>query len=235
MNRGELKTEILVRSGKDTTSAWTSEAFINDWINQAHQWAAGYKPWPFAEGRTSTTYTSVSEEWNFEGYKANSFRFVEVGGKQLQKLSFQQYKEFKEARPGDNDRICADFGATLLINTFADVSGTLTVYGQYQPANIEDGDTNDAINSVFSGIATEGDEAIIEEVLGKIANRDTKTDEATAHHTKAEKLLDKLWLRYEDEQFKKQSHPKSEGMFKRFDVLRGRNTDDLLNTDQFPL
>lgn len=233
MNRGELKTEILIRSGKDTTSAWTSESFINDWIDQAHQWAAGYKPWPFTEGRVSTTYTSASEEWNFEGYKADSFRFIEIGGKQLTKLSFEQYKRFKEDRPSDNDRVCSDFGATLLINTLADVSGTLTVYGQYQPANIADGDGNDTTNSVFNGVATEGDEAIIEEVLSKIANRDTKPDEATLHHTKAEKLLDRLWSRYEDEQYKYKSHPKSEGMFKRFDVLKGRDRDDSLNSNQF--
>ena len=109
MTRGEIRTEILVRSGKDTTSAWTSEAFLNDWVNQAHKWAGGYKPWVFTEGRTSTTWASV-EELNFEGYKADSFRLLQIGGKRLTKLNFEDYQIFREEEASGTDRVFSDFG-----------------------------------------------------------------------------------------------------------------------------
>jgi hypothetical protein len=234
MNRGEIKAEILVRSGKDTTSAWISEAFLNDWIDQAHKWAGGYKPWPFTQGRVSTTYTSLSEEWNFEGYKAASFRLIQIGGKRLKKLNFESYQKVKEDRPDATDRIAADFGGILFINTLIDASGTLTAWGQYQPAVIPDGDDNDAVNTVFSGMAEEGNEAIIEEVLSKIANRDEDETKKETHHKTAAGLLDALWGRFNDENFKAETDPKGDGMFQRFDVINGRGVNDLTNRDQFP-
>ena len=233
MNRGEIKTEVLVRSGKDTTSAWTSEAFVNDWINQSHRWAAGYKPWPFTEGRTSTTFTTI-EEWDFEGYKADSFRLVQVGGKKLQKLNFEDYQIFKEQSPSANDRVFSDFGGVMFVNTSLDASGTLTAWGQYMPALIPDGDgtAGDDADTVFSEGGDEGNEAIILDVLSKIANRDSKTAESKAFKEDAKKQLDELWKRIQDEQHAYQTHEDRGGMWKRFDVLTGGESDEL-NRNQF--
>jgi hypothetical protein len=226
MTRGEIKIEILVRSGKDTTSAWTSEAFLNDWINQAHKWAAGYKPWPFTEGRVSTTYTTT-EEWSFEGYKADSFRFIQVGGKRLQKINFEDYQIFKEEQSSSADKIFSDFGRLVYINTNAGLSGTLTAWGQYIPADIPDGDgaTADDMETVFTYGGDEGNQAIIEKVLGYMANRDNKQKEAINNHALAKNILDELWKRIEDEQFA--YHTKDRGQWERIDILNGRMYDDL--------
>ena len=222
MDRGTIKTEILVRSGKDTTSAWISEAFLNDWINQSHRWAAGYKKWPFTEGRVSTTYASV-EEWNFEGYKSNSFRLLQVGGQRFQKLNFEDYQMYKENNPNGTDKVYSDFGKTLFINTASGASGTMTAYGQYMPAVIPDGDgaTGDDMETVFSDGNDEGNEAIIEKSLEYIAKRERKNDEAMLHAQNAKQVLDDLWTKIEAEQF--QYHTKDRGQYERFDVITGRN------------
>lgn len=233
MTRGDIKTEVLVRSGKDTSSAWTSEAFLNDWINQAHRWAAGYKPWTCTEGRISTTFSTASEEWDFEGFKADSFRLVQVGGKLLRKLNFEDYQIFKEEQPTADDRVFSDFGGLVFVNTSLDASGTLTAWGQYMPANIGDGDGNDEVDTVFSEGSDEGNQAIIEEVLGHIANRDNKRQEALNHHALAKQILDELWKRTQDEQYQYQTHPDRGGMFKRFDVLTGVENDELIKRNQF--
>jgi len=222
MDRGTIKTEILVRSGKDTTSAWISEAFLNDWINQSHRWAAGYKKWPFTEGRVSTTYASV-EEWNFEGYKSDSFRLLQVGGERFQKLNFEDYQIYKEENPSGTDKVYSDFGKTLFINTASGASGTLTAYGQYMPATIADGDgaTGDDMETVFSDGNDEGNEAIIEKSLEYIAKRERKNDEAMLHAQNAKQVLDDLWTKVEAEQYAYQT--KNRGIFPRFDVITGRN------------
>lgn len=229
MNRGEIKTEVLVRSGKDTTSAWTSEAFLNDWINQAHRWAAGYKPWPFTEGRQSTTYTGA-EEWNFEGVKSDSVRILQIDGKRFDKINFEDYQIFNEDQSSANDRVFSDFGNTLYINPRCGLSGTLTVWGQYQPSYILDGDENDETEMVFSPGSDEGNEAIIEKVLGNLYVRDDKQT-AMQHYAMAEKQLQLLWGRISEEQFKYQT--KDRGMFRDFDVLEGDYTDNLSRRNQF--
>src|SRR3990167_171837 len=173
MTRGEIRTEILVRSGKDTTSAWTSEAILNDWVNQAHRWTGGYKPWVFTEGRTSTTW-AATEEWSFEGYKADSFRLLQVGGKRLTKLNFEDYQIFREEEPSSDERVFSDFGRLLFINPNIDLSGTLTAWGQYIPADIPDGDGADSDETVFTPNGDEGNQAIIEEVLSYISDRDMR-------------------------------------------------------------
>lgn len=232
MTRGEIKLEILVRSGKDTTSAWLSEAFLNDWINQSHKWTAGYKPWPYTEGRISTTYTTT-EEWSFEGYKADSFRFIQVGGKRLQKLNFEDYQIFREEQASADDRVYSDFGRLVYINPNIDTSGTLTAWGQYIPTDIPDGDgaTADDMETVFTVGGDEGNQAIIEEVIGYIASRENKNQEAINRHLLAKNLLEELWKRVQDEQFAYQT--KDRGMWKRIDVLSGIENDELIKRDQF--
>lgn len=233
MTRGDLKTEILVRSGKDTTSGWLSEAFLNDWINQTHRWAAGYKPWPFTEARLNTTYTTT-EEWDFEGLKADSVRILRVGDKLFEKLNFEDYLIYKEVESSGTDRVFSDFNSTLFINTANGQSGTLTVWGQYMPADIADGDGNDTTNTVFTPMADEGNEAIIEGVLAKIANREQKKDQAVNHSVIAKQLLEDLWKRVGDEQFNYKTTRSRGGMFQRFNILGGGFNDDLTKRDQFP-
>jgi hypothetical protein len=230
MNRGDIKTEVLVRSGKDTTSAWTSEAFINDWINQNHRFAAGYKPWPFTVGRVSTTWAGA-EEISFEGYKTNSIRFIQIGGKRLQKIIFEDYQKLKEEQPQDKSRVYSNYADTLFINTAADVSGTLTSYGQYVPAEIADGDANDLVDTIFTPNGDEGNQAIIELTLGDIAKRDSDMQKALAHRQEALSILDALWKRVGDEGFAYQT--KDTDMFSRFDILRGGNTENLFKRDQW--
>jgi hypothetical protein len=232
MNRYEIKTEILVRSGRDTTSAWLSEAFLNDWINQEHRWAAGYKPWPYTQGRTQTTYTGV-EELNFEGYKADSFRFMQIGGERLQKLNFEDYQIFKEEQPDSSDKVFSSFGGLVYVNPNCGCSGTLVAYGQYQPAVIPDGDGTDAdeVETVFSPFGDEGNQAIIEKVLGNIANREGDVGTAVNKYQLAKALLEDLWRRCQDE--KHTEHTKDRGQWTRLDVINGYQYDDALDTDQF--
>ena len=235
MNRGEIRTEVLVRAGRDTTSAWLSEAFLNDWINQSHRWAAGYKPWPFSEARLSTTYTAV-EEWDFEGLKADSVRILKVGDKLFEKLNFEDYLIYKENSASGSDRVYTDFNSTLFINTASGQSGTLTVYGQYMPADIPDGDgagADDAV-TVFTPQGDEGNQAIIEKVLGNIANRESKPEIAQQHFSVALKLLEDLWKRVGDEQYGYKTTRDRGGMFRRFNVLRGGVNDNINRRDQFP-
>ena len=230
MNRGEIKSEVLVRSGKDTTSAWTSEAFLNDWINQAHRWAAGFKPWVYSEGRVNSTYTSATEEWLFEGYKADSIRVLTIGGKRFGKITFEDYQQYKEDEPSGTDKVFTDYGRSLWVNTLTGCTGTITAYGQYQPADFADGDGADSLDTVFSPNGDEGNEAIIEKVLGNIYTRDDK-QQATIHYQMAEKQLNDLWIRTMDEAYKYQT--KDRGMFKDFDILEGDYTDNLFKRNQF--
>ena len=232
MDRYDIKQEVLVRSGKTTTSAWVSEAFLNDWINQAHRWAAGYKPWPYTEGRSQTTYTAT-EEWSFEGYKADSFRFMRIGGKQIDKINFQDYQLFRENQPDANDRVYSDYGGLVYINPNADVSGTLIAYGQYQPANIPDGDgaTADDIETVFTPNGDEGNQAIIETVLSNIANREGNRQAALEKKALAVQMLESLWVRIQDEQFAYKT--KDRGQYSWIDVIAGDEQANLIKRDQF--
>ena len=232
MDRYDIKTEVLVRAGRNTSSAWLSEAFLNDWINQTHRWAAGYKPWPYTEGRSQTTYTGV-ETWEFEGYKSDSIRFIQVGGDRFQKLNFEDYKIYKEEQAGGTDKVYADFAGLVYVNPDSGASGTLVAYGQYQPANIPDGDgaTADDLTTVFTPHGDEGNQAIIEEILGKIANRESNAAEAINKHMIARGLLDELWQRIEDEQFAYQT--KDRGIWERIDVIDGGYYQDGLKRDQF--
>jgi len=232
MDRGEIKQEILVRSGKTTTSAWLSEAYLNDWINQAHRWSAGFKPWPYTEGRAQTTYTGL-ETLDFEGYKADSFRFMTIDGKRIQKINFEDYRIFKEEQPDSSDRIYSDFGGLVYINVNMALSGTLIAYGQYSPANIPDGDgaTADDVETVFTEHGDEGNQAIIAKVRSWIAGRENESVVEDKFEQKSRVLLEELWKRIMDEQFAYQT--KDRGMFKRMDIIGGQYDDERFKRDQF--
>lgn len=231
MNQNDIITEVLVRSGKSTESGWVSDTFLRNWTSQAHIRAAGYHKWPFTEGRTSTTYTTATEDWDFEGYKADSFRYLEVGGKRLQKLNFADYKIAKEASASSADRMFTDFGDLVLINVNADVSGTLIAYGQYTPAIFDNTDLTE--ETLFSEGNDEGNEAIIQEMLSYVARRDARMQDAVSIHNFAMQLLDELWKRILNEQYQYQTHPDRGGQYKRFDVLKGSVSDEIIKRNQF--
>ena len=131
-NFGEIKTDVIVKLGISTTTAFYTDDILNDWIQQAHRWATAHKKWVFTEGRQSTTYTGV-EEWNFEGLKSDSIRTLTIDDKLFQKIKFQDYLIFKEKEPDSNDRVYTDFNRTIFVNPKSGLSGTMTVYAQYTP------------------------------------------------------------------------------------------------------
>ena len=200
-------------------------------IQRATRWATSYKKWPHTEGRLSTTYTSASEEWDFEGYKADSLRIVTIGGKRLDKLNFEDYLIMREEQPDANDRVYTDYGRLVYVNPKIDLSGTLTVYGQYTPIDIDMTDTNSV--TVFSNRDEEGNEAIVEEVLSYAHTREKKKGEAKFHHEKAVSILDGVFGNIEDEQFNYKTHRTRGGMWEHLDVVEGDYRDDLFKRNQF--
>lgn len=228
---GDIKNDVIRKLGIATTSVNYSDAIIDGWIQQAHRWATSFKKWPHTEGRVSTTYASSTEEWLFEGYKAETFRRLEIDGKRLDKITFEDYKIFKEEDPTGNDRVFTDFGRLVVINPLVDLSGTLTAYGQYTPVDIDVTDLT--ATTVFSGRDEEANEAIVQEVLSYAKTRDQRSPEAQFYHKRAEAILDGLWARLGDEQYGYQTHRTRGGMFKRINVIDSGVEDDNINRDQF--
>lgn len=230
-NFGDIRDQVVVRLGISTTaaaSAGYTDAILNNWVNSAYKWAVGYHTWPFTEGRVSTTY-STTEEWSFEGYKADSFRLVQVGGKRLQKLNFEDYQMFREEESSSNDRVFSDFGRLVFINPNIDASGTLTAWGQFVPKDIDVTDLTE--KTVFTDGDEDANEAIVEETLSYANTREKKEKESVFHHQRAMQILDGVWKRYNDEQFNYQT--KNRGMWKRVDILKGDLYDDTFRRDQF--
>ena len=227
-NVGDLQNEVLVRNNRTTTDSFITDAMLQDWTRMAHTWGASAFKWPFTEGRVSTTFAST-EEWSFEGYKADSFRMVQVGGKRLKKLNFEDYQIFREEEPSSSERVFSDFGRTMFINPSIDLSGTLTAWGQYQPV-IDPTDL--AAETMFTSWNAEANEALVEKMTSYLKSREHLPDEAELHDQKATTKLTEVFKRILDEQFKYQTHPDSGGMFERFDVLGGRMSDEITR-DQF--
>ncbi len=227
----DIKNEVLVRLGVSTTSAFYTDAILNGWVKTATRWATSFKKWPFTEGRTSTTYTSANEEWDFEGIKADSIRIAQIGGKRLQKLNFEDYQIFREESSSGSDRVFSDFGRLVFINPNVDLSGTLTVFAQYAPVDIDMTDTSS--ETVFSGKDEEGNESIVEEILSYANTREKKENEANFHHSKALQILEGIWDKIKAEQFNYQTHRTRGGMWKRIDVINSGIEDDKINRDQF--
>lgn len=227
--RDDIFTEVLVRNNRTTTDSFITDTMLKSWYSNAHVWCAAFHKWPFTEGRVSTTFTT-REEWSFEGYKADSFRILQIGGKRLQKLNFQDYQIFREENESSNDRYFSDFGRLVFINPSIDLSGTLTAWGQYQPyVDV----TDETGITIFSGFDEEGNEAVVEKMSSYLKRREHLTQEAEVHDTRAVTKLEEVWKRTLDEQYAYQTAPERGGMFRRFDVLLGGQTDELISRDQF--
>lgn len=232
--KGDIINDILVQLGVSTTVAFYTDTIMDDWVDKAHIWAVGSYKWPFSEGRINTTYVadaSVEVGFNYpEGWKADSIRLLQVGGKRFTKVNFNNYQQFRENFPDDEKKIFSEWGRLYYINPLADVSGTTTLWGQYTPAALAE--TDNSVVTLFSDVADEGNEAIVEEVLSYAKKKQQKLQEAMAHHQKAQKILDDLWKRVQDEQFAYQN-VEDEGLFKRIDILGGAMRDDIFKRDQF--
>ena len=225
----DIQDEFLVRGNISTTSGFYTDQILNDWTRIAHDFTVGYKKWPFTEGRVSTIYSAVEEFTYPEGWKADSIRFLQVGGKRLKKVNFQDYQTFREDNASANDRIFTDFGQLYFINPLADVSGTTMAWGQYTP--IID-PTDKTMLTVFSNTGNEGNEAIINEIMSYAMTKEKKTNDSAYYHKKAQEILEGIWLRIGDEQSGYQPY-EGEGMWKRFDVLNGGFREDIIKRDQW--
>ncbi len=236
--RDNIFTEFLVRNNRTTTDGFVSDTILKSWFYNAHIWAASSYKWPFTEGRIQTTFASAggpgADEWYFEGFKSDSFRLVQVGGKRLQKLNFEDYQIFREEEPTGTDRVYSDFGRTVFINPNIDASGTVVAYGQLEPyVDV----TDETCKTVFSDYEEEGNEAIVEKMSEYLKLKEMpgqqglKVSEADIHKKKAQDTLDRLWKRISDEQFTYQTHSDRGGMFKEFDVLSGNEKE--ITEDRF--
>jgi len=231
----DIQTEVLVRLNAATTTTFLTDTILNDWTRVAHDFAVGYKKWQFTEGRITTTYTTatVNDMGDVvlpypEGWKPDSIRLVQIGGKRLQKITLEDYQIFKEEQPDSNDRVYSDFGLEYYINTNADVSGTLVAWGQYTPI-IDPTDKTDV--TVFSAAGNEGNEAIVNEMISYAKTKGNEIEAAMQFHQKALEILEGIWNRGQGEQFN--YHTKDRGMWKRIDVINGLPYSDTIKRDQF--
>lgn len=218
--RDEIFTQVLVRNNRSTTDSFITDTNLKSWYKDAHSVAAARHKWPFTEGRASTTYTTaVTDEVGnvvvpyFEGWKADSIRILSIGGKRIKKTDFESFLRFLEDRPSDTSRIFSDYGRQLYVNVKADVSGTLVAYGQYMPIiDI----TDETGITVFSDFDEEGNEAIYEIMTSHLKSKEHLNDEIKTHKEKANEILDELWQRIKDEQYKYPT--KDQNMFDYFSV-----------------
>jgi hypothetical protein len=228
----EIIGEVLVRNNRTTTDAFVTDAMLQDWTRDAHTWAASRYKWPFTEARVSSTYVedSADDGRDFpEGWKADSIRFLQVGGKRFTKLNFQNYLKFREDFSSDSKKVFSDFGRLYYVNPNADVSGTITFWGQYQPT-IDP--TAPTATTIFSTFDEEGNEAIVEKMSSYLKRREHLIQEAELHDQRATSKLDEIWKRIQDEQHAYQN-VEDEGIFKRIDILSGVQRDELFRRDQF--
>ena len=227
----DILTEVLVRGQQSTSNGFLTDEILNDWLTEKHRFAAGFKPWPYTEGRASTTYASlVSDEDGdlrgeyFENWKPDSIRWMQIGGKRVQKMNFQNYMRFREDQSSAQDRVFTDFGLIYKLNPNADVSGTITAWGQFIPyIDVTD---NTAV-TVFSNRNEDGNEAIVELMIGELKQRSNNPRDAQAHIQKGVSILNAMWEMIRGEQHA--YHGGDVGMFEHFDVLAGGLRDDLNN------
>lgn len=228
---GDIKSDVIRKLGIATTDTNYSDAIINGWIQGATRWVTSFNKWPHTEGRVSTTFVGGQEEWQFEGYKADTFRLMQIGGKRLTKLNFEDYQIFREEDSSGSDRVSSDFGRLVYINPNIDLSGTLTAYGQYVPVDIDVTDLT--ATTVFSGRDEEANEAIVQEVISYAKTRDQQDEEAEFYHKRAVAILDGLWNRISDEAYGYMTHRTRGGMWKRINVIDSGVEDDKIKRDQF--
>lgn len=232
----DITTEFLVRGQQSTTSGFLNDTTINNWIKSRHRWAASAKKWPFTEGRVSTTFASLAtdEDGNLrgeypEGWKPDSIRWLTIDGKKIQKIQFQQFQQFRELEPDSNKRRFTDYGRLYYINPNIDVSGSVALWGQYTPTDIDT--TDNVATTIFSNVDEDGNEAIVEAMLSDLKARSNDPQQAQQHMAKANALLQGVWDRITQEQ--PNYHNGDVGLFEHFDVLQGGYREDVVNPRQW--
>ena len=233
---GDIQTEFLVRNNISTTDAFVTDATLTGWTKEAHTYCAGYKKWPFTEGRVSTTFASlVNDEDGYlvgeypEGWKGDSIRLLTVGGKRLDKKNFYKFQQYIEDNPSSTERIFTDYNRRYYINPSIDLSGTVTAWGQYSPAPDY---SIPASYTVFSNNDEEGNEAIVEKMTAYLKRREHLPTEAELHDKRATEKLVEVWVKITDEQAMYQDTD-NEGMWKRIDIVNGGFRDDIISRDRF--
>lgn len=223
--RDQIINQVLVRNNRTTTDAFITDTSLNTWFRDAVIWSTAYKKWPFTEARDESATWSGAEQVPYSTFapefKADSIRIMTIGGARMKKLNFEDYLIFKEEEPTATDRVFSDNGRTLYINTAADVSGTLRVFGQEQVAIDM---TDEAQTTPFSTYDAEGNEAIYEKMSSYLKRREHLADEAELHDKRAAAKLDEIWARILDEQHKYQTHPARGGQWDYFSVIDEQGT-----------
>lgn len=231
---GDIITEVLVRNNRTTTDSFVTDTMLQDWLRMANNYCTTFKKWPFSEVRDRSYAWTGAEEVDYTtftvDYKADSIRMMQIGDKRVDKMNFEDYLIMREERPDANDRVFSDFGRVLYVNPRADVSGTMSVFGQYTP-KIDATDMTAV--TAFSPYDEEGNEAIVEKMTGYLKRREHLPDEAELHDGRTDGKLTQVWEKIQVEQYKYKTGPDSEGMFKFFDVVEGGYRNDLYNTNQF--
>lgn len=236
--QSDIINDFLVELNQSTTLGYYTDTMLGTWSAKAHTWASGLYKWPMTQGRNTTTWTGSEENVYPENWKPDSIRLLQLGGKRLQELNFEDYQIFREENASSTDRVFTNYGGLYFINPNVDSSGTTTCWGQFLPAQLDWTVGNQT--TVFSGIAEEGNEAIVQIMLSYAAMREKGgtsffrgklVGPAALHKSNAEELLKGIWDRITAEQFKAQG--KNRGMWKRIDVLAGATRDELIRRDQF--
>ena len=231
--RDDIFTAFLVRNNRSTTDSFITETNLKNFYKDSVLWAASQKKWPATEGRVQTTFAAGlgpgTDEYYFEAYKQDSFRVLQIGGKRLRKLNFEDYQTFREEESDSTERVWSDFHRTVFINPNIDLTGTLVAYGQFQP--IVDV-TDETGVTFFSDYDDEGNEAIVEKMNSYLKQREHLIDEVVVFDHRASLKLNEVWNRVLDEQQKYQTHISTGGRFSRFDALNG-TFPDRVSEDQF--
>jgi hypothetical protein len=233
---GDIQSEFLVRNNRTTTDGFITDQILKDWTREASNYCAGFHKWPFTEGRVSTTYASlVTSEDGYlvgeypEGWKSDSIRLLTIGGKRVDKKNFYKFQQFIEDNPSDDERIFSDYNRRYYVNPRIDLSGTITVWGQYSPFF----DTSlPGETTVFSSNEEEGNEAIVEKMTSYLKRREHQVQEAETYDQRTNLKLEEIWKKITDEQALYQDTD-NDGMWKRFDAVNGGFRDDIMNRNQF--
>lgn len=231
---GDIKTEVLVRLQQGTSAAFYTDTILNQWADLSHRWAASYKKWPFSfYFDQSIAFVSGTESYTYpSNFKTHSIRFIQdqsTGANPpiYQKVDFKSYQNYRTTNSSGQDKIFADLGRLFYINPNV-ATGTLMCYGIILPNSLAGDPTS---TTVFSNADEDGNEAIVEFMLGYAMKRERKEDLAEVHIAQAKAILDNLWSTMIPEEGNAQG--KDLSMWKRFNVERGVLSEDLLKRDQF--
>lgn len=256
--QGDIIKDFLVKMNQSTTTAFYTDQILTTWCSNANQWAAAKYKWPMTEGRYSTTSASMgTNEDGYttleypEGFRNDSIRLLTIGGKKFQKKNFYKFQSFLQDNSSDTTDLFTDFGRRMFINPHAaDLSGTVVVWGQINVAPLATDTVNGVSGSIgqdptaltiFSGSEEDGNEALVEKMMSYALQREKSptsmyrgkyVSPASFHGQTADGMLDAIWKRIQEEQAMYQD-TLDEGMFKRFDVMRGGFKEDIFRRDQW--